>query len=811
MGEVVILSAKRTPIGKYKGSLAAVSAVELGETAVKAAVKAANIPHGEIDQVIFGHVLSGGNKQNVARQIALNSGLGYEVPATTINDVCGSSMKAIQLACQAIKLGDADVIVVGGTENMSQAAKVQQYDYQQEEWQEPVSSMIHDGLTDAFSGQHMGLTAENIAERYHITRESQDHYAFETQKKAAAAAKTGLFNDEIVPVSLPNGEQLSADEGIRFDTTLEKLNSLKPVFKENGTVTAGNASTLNDGAAALVLASKSFAESHGLDYLAEVDGYTEVGVDPAIMGTAPLKAIGQLVEKARLSLDDIDLFEINDSFAAASVLVQRELAIPDDKLNIYGGAIALGHPIGATGTRIVTTLLSELKQTGQQRGIASLCVGGGQGLALLLSIPQKPTDKKFYQMSQVERLDQLVADQKITSEERGLLLKKEALPEDIADHLIENRISEFALPMGVVPKFVINGEEKFIPMVTEEPSVVAAASHAGKIIGQAGGFQTVEVSRQMMGQIVLMNVKDDQAMMKKIESDKAELFATAEAAYPSIVKRGGGVREIMTRSFTRDRYLSIDFFIDVQDAMGANIVNTILEACSETIRRWFPEEEILFSILSNHAIRSVVKASCRLPLTSLQKGGFSGITTAQKIVAAADYARIDQFRAVTHNKGIMNGVDAVVLATGNDTRAVEAACHAYATRSGRYQGLTNWRIDGDELVGEIELPLALGIVGGATKVLPKAQASLALLNVRSAGELAQIVAAVGLAQNFAALRALVTEGIQKGHMAMQMRSLALSAGAEGAEIEALAEKLRQVKPANLETAEALLAEMRAVQ
>ena len=349
--EIVILSAVRTPIGKYKGKLAAVSAVDLGAIAVKEAIKRADLKPDQVNQVFMGNVLQAGNGQNVARQSAVKAGIPYEVPATTINEVCGSGMKTIILGMQQILLGEAQVVVAGGTENMSQAPKFTRFDYETQEWQEPKSSMIYDGLTDAFSGKHMGLTAEKVAVEYGITREMQDQYAYESQMKAGRASKDGKFESEIVPVALADGSTVREDEGIRFDSTLEKISSLKPAFKEDGVVTAANASTLNDGASAVILAAKSYAIQHGLPYMAVISGYSEVGIDPSIMGMAPVSAINKLLTKLNYSIDEIDTFQINEAFAAASVAVQNELRLPEEKVNTYGGAIALGHPIGASGTR----------------------------------------------------------------------------------------------------------------------------------------------------------------------------------------------------------------------------------------------------------------------------------------------------------------------------------------------------------------------------------------------------------------------------------------------------------------------------
>lgn len=801
--EIVILSAVRTPIGRYKGKLATVSAVELGATAIKEAIKRAELAPDQVEQVFMGNVLQAGNGQNVARQSAVKAGLPYEVPATTINEVCGSGMKSIIFAMQQILLGEAHVVVAGGTESMSQAPKVTSFDYAAQEWQEPKSSMIYDGLTDAFSGKHMGLTAEKVAEEYHVTREMQDQYAYESQMKAAKASKDGKFESEIVPIPLSDGSTLREDEGIRFDSTLEKISSLKPAFKEGGVVTAANASTLNDGASAVVLASKSYAIENGLAYLAVINGYSEVGIDPSIMGMAPVSAINKLLNKVNRTIDEIDIFQINEAFAAASVAVQKELKLPDEKINTYGGAIALGHPIGASGTRIVATLISELIQEDKQRGVASLCIGGGLGLALMITKAedQETAKKKFYQMTQAERLAELVKEKKLSAKEAAQLQAETVLPEKISTNLIENQISEGSIPLGVAQNFVINGEKKIIPMVTEEPSVIAAASNAGKIIAKSGGIHTRVINQNMLGQIVLRNVTDFTAIKKVIAENEQELFAVAEKSYPSIYQRGGGLRSIDIRIF-EEGFLSLDLEVDTKDAMGANILNTMLEAVAQEVRQLIPDADILFSILSNYATQSLIEASCEISLEQLSP------ELVEKIISASDYSKIDPYRAATHNKGIMNGIDAVVLATGNDTRAVAAACHAYAARNGRYEGLTDWYIKDNKLVGKLVLPMKVGIVGGATKVLPKAQLSLKLLEVSSAAELGEVIVAVGLAQNLAAIRALVTDGIQKGHMAMQSRSLAITAGATTKEVPLVSRQLRKAERMNLATAEEIIKNLR---
>ncbi|MBO0472599.1 hydroxymethylglutaryl-CoA reductase, degradative [Enterococcus ureasiticus] len=786
--EIVIIDALRTPIGKYRGQLKSLSAVELGTAVTKELLTRNTKVVEHIKQVVFGNVLQAGNGQNPARQIAINSGLGFEVPAFTVNEVCGSGMKAISLAKQAIQLGQADVIIAGGTESMTTAPAIT---YKEEDtYSKPAPTMMVDGLTDAFSGKAMGLTAENIAEQFNITREMQDTFAAHSQMKAAQAQAEGKFVKEIVPLFI-NDTIFKDDEGVRKDTTVEKLGTLKTVFKENGSVTAGNASTINDAASAMILASKSFAEKHQIPYLAIVKDVTEIGIDPSIMGISPIKAIQSLLQRNDLNIEDIDLFEINEAFAASSIVVQNELKIPEEKLNIWGGGISLGHPIGASGTRIVATLAHQLEDTNSQYGVASLCVGGGLGLAMLIERPQNATaDKKFYQLSKEERLTFLQEKGNLSMENRQEL-EKMSLDEDIANHLIENQISEMALPMGIVPDILVNDKSYQVPMATEEPSVIAACSNGAKMIRRSGSIQSELSEGLLRGQIVFMNVTDPALIEEKTNQSSEEIFVQAEKSYPSIVKRGGGLKRIQVRHFPEDNtYLSVDLLVDTKDAMGANILNSILEGVADLFRQWF-DDEILFSILSNYATESLVKATCYVSFASLSKTGDfkSGKLVAEKIAAASQLAQIDPYRAATHNKGIMNGIEAVVLATGNDTRAVAAAAHAYAA-VGSYHGLSQWELVEDGLQGIIELPLAIGTVGGAIRVLPKAQAALEILNVTDAKELAEVIVAVGLAQNLAALRALVSEGIQQGHMSLQARSLAMSIGAKGAEIEIIADKLK---------------------
>lgn len=803
--EVVIIDAARTPIGKYRGSLSSYSAVELGTFITTEILERTGINKEAINQVIFGNVLQAGNGQNVARQIAINSGIPVSVPAMTINEVCGSGMKSVILARQQIQLGEADLIIAGGVESMTRAPMIQVNDPENEKIEE-ISSMVNDGLTDAFSNTHMGLTAENVAKQFAVTRAEQDQYALASQLKAAQASESGVFKEEIIPISR-NEEVFAIDEAVRGNSTLEKLSTLRTVFAEDGTVTAGNASPLNDGGSVLILASKDYAIAHDLPYLATIKGVSEVGIDPSIMGVAPIKAINTLMEKTGLSLDDIDLFEINEAFAASSIVVNRELNLPSEKVNIYGGAIALGHPIGASGARILTTLGYALRRQHQRYGVASLCIGGGLGLAVLLEANLQGTGdnekKKFYELTPEQRRQRLVQE-KVVSQAEATGFKESVLTEDIANHLIENQISQVEIPLGVALNFQVNGQKKWIPMATEEPSVIAAASNGAKICGDI----SVQIPQRLMrGQIVLTGRCDYRKIKEVIEARKPELVTCANESYPSIVNRGGGVREISTREFmgSEHAYLSLDFLVDVKDAMGANIINSILEGVAVRIKEWFPEEEILFSILSNLATESLAIATCMIPFERLAKDKETGQLIAEKIRQASEYAKLDPYRATTHNKGIMNGIEAVILATGNDTRAAAAAIHAYAARNGSYQGLTDWQIKENHLVGKLTVPLAVATVGGASRVLPKAKASLDMLAIDSAQELAQVIAAVGLAQNLAALRALVSDGIQKGHMSLQARALAITVGAKGDEIERVAAKLRESGTINQQSALAALA------
>ncbi|NLW45039.1 MAG: acetyl-CoA C-acetyltransferase [Syntrophomonadaceae bacterium] len=389
MNKAVIVSACRTPIGSFGGALKDVSAREMGALVIAEAIKRAGIKPEMVDEVIFGCVLQGGLGQNISRQCALDAGIPVEVPTFTVNKVCGSGLKTVELAAQAIRAGDADIIVAGGTESMSGALFAidkARWGYRMGEGT-VIDLMIKDGLWDAFNNCHMGITAENVNEQWGNTREEQDELALRSQQRAAAAIREGRFKDEIVPVVVKTkkGETVfDTDEFVRPDTTMEGLAKLKGAFKKDGSVTAGNASGINDGAAAVVVMSEKKAAELGIKPMATIVSYASAGVDPKIMGIGPWPATLKALEKAGLSLDDIDLIEANEAFAAQSVAVAKELKWDINKVNVNGGAIALGHPIGASGTRILVTLLYEMQRRDAKKGLATLCIGGGMGTALIV-------------------------------------------------------------------------------------------------------------------------------------------------------------------------------------------------------------------------------------------------------------------------------------------------------------------------------------------------------------------------------------------------------------------------------------------
>ncbi|QUE75011.1 acetyl-CoA C-acetyltransferase [Stutzerimonas stutzeri] len=390
MQEVVIVAATRTAVGSFQGALANIPAVELGAAVIRRLLQQTGLDPAEVDEVILGQVLTAGAGQNPARQAAIGAGLPHAVPAMTLNKVCGSGLKALHLGAQAIRCGDAEVVIAGGMENMSLAPYVMPAARTglRMGHGKLLDSMIQDGLWDAFNDYHMGITAENLVDKYGITREAQDAFAAASQQKASAAIEAGRFRDEITPIEIPQrkGEPLvfDTDEQPRAGTTAESLAKLKPAFKKDGSVTAGNASSLNDGAAAVLLLSVEKAAALGLPVLARIASYANAGVDPAIMGIAPVSATRRCLEKAGWTLDQLDLIEANEAFAAQALSVGQELGWDTDKVNVNGGAIAIGHPIGASGCRILVTLLHEMIRRDAHKGLATLCIGGGQGVALAL-------------------------------------------------------------------------------------------------------------------------------------------------------------------------------------------------------------------------------------------------------------------------------------------------------------------------------------------------------------------------------------------------------------------------------------------
>lgn len=384
--DVVIVSAARTPVGSFLGGLSSLPASKLGEVAIRAALERAGVKPEEVDEVILGHVLQAAAGQGPARQAAMGAGIPKEAAAWSLNQICGSGLRAVAIGAQQIALGDARIVVAGGQESMSQAPHAQALRTGQKMGDiKLVDTMISDGLWDAFNGYHMGQTAENIADKFGISRGDQDAFAVASQNKAEAAQKAGRFDDEIAPVTIKGRKGdtvVDKDEFIRHGATLEAMQGLKPAFTKEGSVTAANASGLNDGAAALVLMSAADAKARGLEPLARIVSSATAGVDPAVMGTGPIPASKKALEKAGWTVADLDLVESNEAFAAQSLCVLRELGLDPDKVNVNGGAIAIGHPIGASGARILTTLLHEMKRRGAKKGLATLCIGGGMGVAL---------------------------------------------------------------------------------------------------------------------------------------------------------------------------------------------------------------------------------------------------------------------------------------------------------------------------------------------------------------------------------------------------------------------------------------------
>lgn len=389
MEEIVIVSAVRTAIGKYGKALTNIKATDLGAIAIKAAVEKAGIGPEAVDECLMGNVLSAGLGQNPARQAAMGAGLPAEIGSATINMVCGSGMKAIMQAANAIKAEEHRLVVAGGMENMSAAPYIMngaRWGYRMND-QKVVDCMVHDGLWDIFNDMHMGFTGEIVAERHGVTRQMADQLSFESHQKSSAATKRGDFKEEIVPVTIKHRKGdiiFSEDEGIRDDTSLEALASLKPIFKPDGIVTAGNSSQLSDGASAVVVTSESYAREHGLKPLAYIEAYGARGLAPELIMEAPIPTTRYVLEKAGLKMDDIDLFEHNEAFASASVAVRKELGVPEEIFNVNGGAIALGHPIGCSGSRVLVSLIHALNKSGKERGLATLCLGGGNAVTMVI-------------------------------------------------------------------------------------------------------------------------------------------------------------------------------------------------------------------------------------------------------------------------------------------------------------------------------------------------------------------------------------------------------------------------------------------
>jgi acetyl-CoA C-acetyltransferase len=387
--DVYIVSAARTPIGTFGGGLAGLSAVELGVHAAKAAIERAGIKAEQIDETFVGNILSAGEGQNIARQIAINAGAKTEAPATTINQLCGSGLRSICMAAQSIMLGENNIVLAGGSESMSNSPyilKKGRFGYKMGN-AEMIDTMIHDGLTDAFNNYHMGITAENIAEKWKISREEQDTFSLQSQHKTEKAQQNGVFNDEIVKVEIADRKKtlvIEKDEFPRKGLILEQLSTLRPAFKKEGTVTAGNASGINDGAAMLIVMSGDKVKELGLTPMAKITSFASVGLDPAIMGYGPVDATRKALSKAGMKIEDLDLVEANEAFAAQSIAVVRDLSLDPERVNVNGGAIALGHPIGASGARILTTLLYEMQRRKSKTGLATLCIGGGQGIAMIV-------------------------------------------------------------------------------------------------------------------------------------------------------------------------------------------------------------------------------------------------------------------------------------------------------------------------------------------------------------------------------------------------------------------------------------------
>lgn len=421
---------------------------------------------------------------------------------------------------------------------------------------------------------------------------------------------------------------------------------------------------------------------------------------------------------------------------------------------------------------------------------------------------------KFYIKTIEERIEALIELNKTDHRSVADFKADLILPEEISDHMIENVVGTYQLPLGLALHFLIDGQDYLIPMATEEPSVVAAASFAAKTIRLAGGFTTEAQSRMMIGQVALKDIDDKELAIEEIIKNQDQIISIANSAHPSIVKRGGGAQKIDLRWIDKDDeygtppFLVVHLHVDTQEAMGANMINTMAEAIKPYLEQLTGARAVM-GILSNYATECLVTARCQIPVNILERRGFSGEEVRDRIIEANQFALADPYRATTNNKGIMNGISAVVLATGNDTRAIEAGAHAYAARSGQYRSLTKWtKAENGDLLGELTMPLPVGTVGGSITIHPGAKFAHHILGSPHAKQLESIIVSVGLAQNFAATRALVTDGIQKGHMALQAKSLAINAGAKGEEIQKVARRLRKEKHINLNTAKQILAELR---
>lgn len=412
---------------------------------------------------------------------------------------------------------------------------------------------------------------------------------------------------------------------------------------------------------------------------------------------------------------------------------------------------------------------------------------------------------KFYQKLWEERINLIKKNEKLT-EKQIQILETAAQNKTLGNTMIENYITDYSYPEGIAFHYLINNKDYIVPMVTEEPSVVAASSHGASIIAKAGGFFASTSERLMIGQIIVENIEDTENLTKKIQKIGKELLLVADQAHPSLKRRGGGTRWLKTRILAAD-LVTIDIAIDVQEAMGANMINTMLEAVAKKLEELL-NQQVLMSILSNYATECVARATCEIPVELLAKKGISGENIAQKISQASRVAQLDPYRAVTHNKGIMNGVDAVVMASGNDWRAIESGAHAYAARNGQYKGLSTWKLNNNCLIGELELPLPVGFVGGSIGIIPLVKVNQDLLKITSAQELECVIVSVGLAQNLAALLALVSEGIQKGHMRLQLKSLVIAAGADAIEEQTVVDKMLQAGKRDLESAKKILKEIR---